>query len=114
MPATICHNKSGDGVREVILQNLDQAMKYQQRADDLSWQRFGQFRVYDHFLRNMHGVCGLDWETKLAESSFYEEEYLPYYHFHMRYMLALFSMASTEGTLRHALNLDQDKGPILF
>ena len=56
------------------------------------------FRDNYFFLKSMHHFCGMDWEKEIADNSFYREIGDPYYFFHLRYILALFSLASTEGS----------------
>ena len=79
--------------------NLKPVMGYFDVADNASIMMLTKHRNYNFFLKNMYHLCTQDWATQLANNSFYDPPgYMPYHYFHMRYMLSLFSIGSTEGS----------------
>ena len=94
IPAESCEVENR---RKVVKDNLGVVVRYYREADKLSFMRFSNYRQYDLFLRSMHYLCQQDWETELSFNGYTLSEN-KYYNFHLRYMLALFSIASTEGS----------------
>ena len=82
----------------MAIDNLGAMITYFDKADNQSQHLVTKFRNYNLFLKQMFHLCLEDWETQLADNSYYDDyNYMPYHKYHMKSMMALFSLGTAEG-----------------
>ena len=88
-----------DSIKNLVREELDAVIVYEKAAGNASFDEFSHYRQDWMFLTSMHHICTKDWETEMAYDPYNKiTGDLNYYQFHLRFMLALFSVASTEGS----------------